>query len=530
MNIKRISNIAISFCLIGSILTGCGNVQKANTPDRNIIEDNYRNYYEIFVGSFYDSNGDGIGDINGITEKLDYIAELGCNGIWLTPIMAAPSYHKYDTTDYYMVDPDFGTNEDFERLTRIAHEKGIRVVIDLVINHSSSEHPWFTEACDYLRTLPSGEEPDKSICPYVEYYNFSREPKDNTYKEVSDSDWYYEAVFDYSQPDLNLHNEELVNELYRIADFWIDLGVDGFRMDAAMHYDDKDQNYNIDFLGQYYKHCIERNPDFYMVSEVWASESVIADYYASGIPSLFNFDAADAEGKLIKAGRGTISSRKFASAMETYQLTFSDANPDYIDAPFITNHDMGRVANALQSDPESLKFTAGLLLSMNGSPFIYYGEEIGMKSKGKLDQNKRLHMNWGDASEGICTDPEGSDADIVQTFPCVEEQLTDSESILSYYKRALSIRNGYPEIARGKITLLDEISNENVAGIKKDWSGQSIYIFYNNTLEEQGIDVTGFRTESSVLEIVGDLEVGQSAASLENETLILPARSIVYLK
>ncbi len=169
------------------------------TPD--IIDDNYRNYYEIFVGSYCDSDGDGIGDLRGIESKLDYISDLGCNGIWLTPVMAAPSYHKYDTTDYYMIDPAFGTNEDFKALADACHERGIRLIIDLVINHSSNEHPWFKEACDYLRTLPEGEEPDPSVCPTVDYYHFSREKLNASYSEVSGSDWYYEAVFYYTHPE-----------------------------------------------------------------------------------------------------------------------------------------------------------------------------------------------------------------------------------------------------------------------------------------------------------------------------------------
>lgn len=509
------------------------------------VDDNFRNYYEIFVGSFCDSDGDGTGDLKGIESRLDYIADLGCNGIWLTPIMSAPSYHKYDTSDYYNVDPAFGTNDDFRSLCEACHQKGIRIIIDMVINHSSSEHPWFKESTEYLETLSPGEEPDPKVCPYVKYYNFSGDPENGSYREVPGSDWYYEAVFDGSQPDLNLYDPDLNEELYRVADHWIGLGADGFRMDAVMHYDESDSAYNEKFLHDYYEHCLTVDPDFYMVSEVWASETVIKEYYRSLTPSFFNFDAADAEGKLIRAGRGKLSAEKFVNACLDYQNTFSEINPDYIDAPFITNHDMGRVANALQSDPVALKMTAGLLLSMSGSPFIYYGEEIGMKSKGSLDQNKRLHMNWSETDPaGICSDPEGADTGIVQSMPAADAQIGDDDSLYTYYREALRIRNENAEIARGTIEIVDALTDGDLAVIIKTWNEGSVVIAYNTGEESASVDLNGiFEGEP---EIVGKLcAKGNNAGSgdsdteknmagdgtgLHNTTLNLPGRSIIYLK
>ncbi|MDE6940777.1 MAG: alpha amylase, partial [Lachnospiraceae bacterium] len=124
----------------------------------NIIDDNYRNYYEIFVYSFYDSDGDGIGDLNGVIQKLDYIQEMGFNGIWMMPIMQSPTYHKYDVVDYCSIDEAYGTVEDFQKLVEECHKRDINVVIDFVINHSSSEHQWFADACAYLKDLPEGQE------------------------------------------------------------------------------------------------------------------------------------------------------------------------------------------------------------------------------------------------------------------------------------------------------------------------------------------------------------------------------------
>ena len=166
-----ISNIAIALAV--SMLAGCG--KKDESEKLNIIDDNYRNYYEIYVHSFYDSNEDGIGDLNGVTQKLDYLKDLGINGIWLMPIMPSPTYHKYDVVDYMDIDSEYGTMEDFDKLVEECHKRGINIIIDMVMNHSSSQNEWFVKACDYLRTLKEGEEPDKNVCPYVSYYNFSKE-------------------------------------------------------------------------------------------------------------------------------------------------------------------------------------------------------------------------------------------------------------------------------------------------------------------------------------------------------------------
>lgn len=194
----------------------------------NIIDDNYRNFYEIFVGSFYDSDGDGIGDINGVISKLDYIndgddktdMDLGLNGIWLMPIMPSTTYHKYDVTDYYNIDPQYGTLEEFKRLVEECHKRGIDLIIDLVFNHTSGKHPWFTEAVSYLESLEEGQEPDLEECPYVGYYNFTKEYNgSDAYHKVGNSKWYYEGIFWDQMPDLALGNEKVRKEIEEIAKF-----------------------------------------------------------------------------------------------------------------------------------------------------------------------------------------------------------------------------------------------------------------------------------------------------------------------
>ncbi len=514
---------AVSFPLMGE--------NYAYEQELNMIDDNYRNYYEIFVYSFYDSDGDGIGDLNGVTEKLDYIEEMGFNGIWLMPIMPSGSYHKYDVDDYCAIDEAYGTMEDFENLVAECHERGIRVVIDFVINHTSSSHEWFVTACEYLATLEEGEEPDLEECPYVDYYHFSQTQESSTYYLVDGTtSWYYEGAFWSGMPDLNVENEDLMQELKDISAFWIEKGVDGFRMDAALHYDESDYTINTSTLNEIYTYCLSLDEDFYMVSEVWDSESTIARYYESETPSMFNFLTSSSDGILVKAAQGTSSAAKLVSKMLDFQETFSAVYADYIDAPFLTNHDQVRVANNLQSNENNIKMAAGLLMMMSGSPFVYYGEEIGMKSTGTSDENKRVAMQWSsDAdAEGMTDGPADAD-DFEQTFASVEEQLADETSILNYYKRALRLRNENPEIARGTIAIVESLTEDTTAAITKTYEDSTIAIVYNTSEEAATVDISG--SEISEMEIRGYLTLTtDEEITLEDGVLTMPGKSICILK
>ena len=526
----RFLSLMLVLILCMGCLAACSNNGYKYEQKLNIVDDNYRNYYEIFVYSFYDSDGDGTGDLNGVTQKLDYIQDMGFNGIWLMPIMPSDTYHKYDVKNYCEIDPKYGTIDDFKNLVGEAHKRGINVVIDMVINHTSSSHKWFIDACSYLRKLDKDKEPEVAECPYVEYYHFSREKVNDTYYRVSGTDWFYEGSFWSEMPDLNLACEPLIEELYNTADFWLDMGVDGFRMDAAMHFEENQPEFNEQVLNGLYEHCREKNPDFYMVSEVWAGFSTVRDYYASMTPSMFNFDAGNNEGKLIKTARGALKAAALVGAMVRYQNEFSQINPDYIDAPFLTNHDMGRVSNALMNDDNDIKMAGGLLMMMNGSPFVYYGEEIGMASLGSKDENKRLPMIWSsDASvKGMTAGPADADEGITSAFEAVDKQLKDKNSILNYYKRALRLRNENPEIARGVIELVDSLCDGNQAAITKSYNGSTIGIVYNTSDDEISVNIAG--TVVSDIVILGYLTLNNEKITLKDGILVMPSQSICILK
>ena len=186
-------------------------------------DDNYRTYYEVFVYSFCDSDGDGIGDLKGLTSKLDYLQDLGITGLWLMPIHPSQSYHKYDVRDYYDIDPQYGTLADFDAFMAECQKRDIHVILDLVLNHTGDDNGWFLQAVDYLKSLPAGAQPDLEECPYVDYYFFSREGGSH-YHEISGTDWKYEGMFSPDMPDVNFENEALWGEIEDIMRFWIDRG------------------------------------------------------------------------------------------------------------------------------------------------------------------------------------------------------------------------------------------------------------------------------------------------------------------
>ncbi len=523
---KRGRLLSLLLCVI-LLLTGCGADEKVEVPD-----DNYRTYYEVFVRSFYDGDGDGTGDFKGLTQKLDYIAELGFNGIWLMPIMPSPTYHKYDVIDYYAIDPEYGTMEDFKAFLMACEERGINVIIDMVFNHTSSEHPWFKEAYAYIQGLEPGQEPDVKECPYVEYYNFQREFSTG-YSVVEGTEWYYESRFWYGMPDLNLQSEAVREGFEEIAKYWLDMGVSGFRLDAAKEYESGNPEANIEILEWYTDFVKGYKPDAYLVAEVWDTLETVTAYYASGIDSIFNYPFGNHDGKVvlaIKSAGGGKSGAAFAQSLEEVEAGFKAQNPNMIDAPFLSNHDTGRIAGFLAPSEDKIKLGGAVNLLMSGSSFVYYGEEIGMKGAGK-DENKRAPMRWtSDEGEGMTNPPPNMDK-LQQKYGTVEEQLADEDSIYNYYKNAIAIRNTYPEIARGSQKAI-ALSDGDMIVIAKEYEGETTYVVINNSEEEKQIDLSGTVLEGTKLKSTLVVTPGtqKESITLKKNQLSMPGFGVCILK
>lgn len=494
--------------------------------------DFYRNYYEIYVASFYDSDGDGVGDLKGITEKLSYIEGMGFTGLWLMPIHPSNTYHKYDVKDYYQIDSSYGTMEDMQRLLDMTAEMNISVLIDLVVNHTADDHVWFQEAVQYLKGLPKDAEPKVEDCKYVDYYHFTRDAgKGKSYHQIAGTDWYYEGVFWGEMPDLNVNNPEVRAEIEKIMDFWLEKGVDGFRLDAVKEFFTGHTQKNVEFLSWLYQAAKAKKADVYMVGEAWSNFAEIGEYYGSGIPSFFNYALATAEGKIpqvVNKKNAKHSAASFAEAMIKIDDTFGKKNPNYVDAPFVANHDNVRMASYFKSDEDKMKLAAGMYLTMTGATFTYYGEEIGMVSSGSKDENKRTAMVWNENGQNIAKNPKDAEVFEQKAEP-VSVQQANEQSLLRYYQKALRMRQEIPAISRGKVKVLSEYSDQDVAVVEKTWQGSTIRIVYNISAEKKQLDFSAEkRPEDKLLNyLCNDVE---DAPVLEGTKLSLPAYSIAVIQ
>lgn len=445
--------------LLLSLVFFCVACQAFPTSKQTAIEKTQEVYYEIFVASFRDSDGDGIGDLKGITEKLPYLDALGVTGIWLMPIHPSDTYHKYDVKDYYAIDQAYGTMQDFEHLLQEAKKYNIKIIMDLVLNHTADDHPWFLDA------------QNRETCQKCSFYHFSDTAKAGYVK--GKGNFYYEARFWEEMPDLNLENEEVKEEIKKIAHFWLEKGVHGFRLDAVGHFFEEEALKSIAFTKEFVAYVKSVKPEAFVVGEVWKSEQAILPYYKSGIDALFDFGGSESQGrfaKLAKAEKG----EALAEATLLYNQKIKEINSQAKNAIFLSNHDQARSAGFLNT-LEQQKLLASIYLLSPGVPFIYYGEEIGMKGSGK-DENKRLAMTWGDGKDA--RSPLNSDY-VSKHLWTVAEAEKDETSLLQHYKDTLALRHKYvtndtlPEVLKinpkifalqyGKHKIFINTSKESVA-------------------------------------------------------------------
>ena len=496
--------------------------QLGESPD-----DNHRVWYEIFVYSFCDSDGDGIGDLNGVRSQLGYLQELGITGIWFMPIHPSTTYHKYNVSDYYEIDPQYGTMADFEALMAECNDLGIDVILDLVVNHTGTEHPWFKSAVEYLKTLPEGAQPNAEECPYVDYYSFSTDATAiRAPKEVTGTDWWYEAMFSYDMPDLNLDNPAVRKEVEDVMAFWMDKGVSGFRLDAAKEFFTGNTTKNVEVLSWLQQAVTAIDPEAYLVAEVWDSFANITKYYESGITSIFNYAFGNSDGKITAVLRGAGNESvvsTYATALEKADQAYLGANPQYIDAPFLSNHDVGRIAGFAQRDELKVKMAGAMNILMSGSVFIYYGVELGMAGSGN-DPSKRVAMYWNDSGEGMTRLPPDATAQ-EHPFGSLEAQREDDSSIYNYYRQAIAIRKALPVISHGRTTVETALNTGCVSAQRKTWGEEECVILMNIAPEAATVDLTAYAD----YHFAASLSANGDPVTMENNVLDLPAYGVAIL-
>lgn len=491
------------------------------------VEDNARVFYEIFVGSFSDSNGDGVGDLQGIINRMDYLNDgdpdsgksLGIEGIWLTPIFESNSYHKYDAIDYYAIDTDFGTQEDLDALIAACHERGVKIILDLVINHTARASEWFKEFTRAHRN-------DDPTNPYYDFYNYYTQgesaPAGRTFAALSGTSIYYECNFDGGMPELNFDNPAVREEVLKVARYYLDRGIDGFRFDAAKYVYFGDHPASVAFWQEYLDTLRAEYPGMYTVAEVWDGDGITDMYYPA--TNCFNFTTSQTSGLFAEIAKGG-DAGKLGKYVESYLSKIAGTNPDAMYVPFITNHDMDRASGFLTVAAGHMQMAANLYILGPGSPFIYYGEEIGMRgSRGSAntDSNRRLAMVWGDGD--TIADPVGTTyAASSQIQDGVAQQLGDETSLYNYYKKLIMIRKANPAIARGEYHTVT-VPDTKVGGFTSTYDGQTVLVLHNTTKNDVTVDVSQFGSFTTLRAFIG---LGE--ASLSGTTLTLGAQTSAVL-
>lgn len=440
-------------------------------------------FYEVFVRSFYDADGNGRGDFQGLIEKLDYLndgdpnttTDLGVTALWLMPIFSSPSYHGYDVIDYRNVNSLYGTMDDFKLLLDEAHQRGIKVIIDFVVNHTSAYHPWFLESDD-------GEE-----SPKRDWYIWSASnpgytgPWGQTVWHAKNGAYYY-GVFWSGMPDLNFKNETVTNEIKDLTKFWFsEIGVDGFRIDAAKHLIEEgavqeNTPATLAWWRDYYAFQKNIDPGLMTVGEVWTSTANVVPYTDQRFDYCFEFDLSYA---IIDAAKNAN-----LSGLKNKIQEVVDSYPALQYGIFLTNHDQNRVIEELGGDIGKSKIAASILLTLPGIPYLYYGEEVGMKGV-KPDEDIRRPMQWtSGANAGFTTGTPWRSINSNYTTFNVETMQSDPNSLWNHYRKLIQARTSSESLRHGSY-LEASSGSGSVMSYVRVTETESTIILHNVSIDAQ---------------------------------------------
>lgn len=539
--------------------------------------------YQIYPKSFYDTNGDGIGDLNGVIEKLDYLKNLGIDYIWLTPFYPSPQVDNgYDISDYYNIDPSFGTLEDFEKLVQEAEKRDIYVMLDMVLNHTSTEHEWFKKAI-------SGDR------KYKDFYIFKESEKDtpptnwkskfggNAWEYVEKFDEYYLHLFDRTQADLNWDNEEVRNEIYGVVNFWLKKGVKGLRFDV-INLISKPEKFESDTEGdgrrfytdgpKIHDYLHELNENTYgkyenivTVGEMSSTSLENCIRYSNPeekeLSMVFNFHHLKVD--YYKGDKWTVMDFDFMKLKALFK-TWQEEIQNGWNALFWCNHDQPRIVSRFGNDKEYLKESAKMLATtihmMRGTPYVYQGEEIGMtnpyfdsiekyrdvesinyynilKEQGKSEEeilqilkaksrdNSRTPVQWDDSENAGFTKgepwiPVSSEYKRIN----VEQALKDEDSIFYHYQKLIRLRKDYEVISNGSIKFILE-ENNKVLSYVRNLGDATVLVINNFYGESTKVEIPDeYANKSAKSKIL--ISNYKDSSVLNKELNLRPFESIVY--
>lgn len=507
----------------GMVLAGCGGTTEP-TPTPTMIPYQTPDWfdhavlYSIFVRSYADSDGDGIGDLNGITSRLDYIQSLGVDAIWLLPIYPSPSYHGYDVTDFFAVNPEYGTLEDLQSLADALHERGMYLLLDFVPSHLSNQNPLFQEA--YRDPEAENEE----------WFVFTND--NNTQ--------YATFAGNEEMPRFNHFNPEVVDYLTESALFWLDLdddgdytdGVDGFRVDNATFPPQE-------FFVSLRQHVKAANPQALLLGETWVTDvRSMSIFYEDQFDALFDFPLYSIVGGNQNINTDGLLAGKNPPVLLTGLLEEeAERYPDEaLAVRFFSNHDTNRIASEVDGDLARQKLAATLLASLPGPVMVYYGEEIGMPGvKGSppwYDAYRREPMDWYTTESGpdMATWFREEDRyNAPEDGISVEEQEDDPGSLLNHWRKMLNLRKTTPALGAGALEILDySASGQGAWVISRTFGGETVVAVFNFGQEELEIAINAAPFSASTLTdlISGTAYPPMTAA--EGYTLtLLPAQAVL---
>ncbi len=461
-------------------------VEKKNNPTITQPQPPFLVGYEIFVRSFADSNHDGIGDLPGLTAKLDYVANLGADAIWLMPVNSSPSYHGYDVTNYFDINPQYGSKQDFRVLVAEAHKRGIKVLMDLVLNHTSAQHPWFKQSVLNKKH------------PYRQYYSWqSRQASERHIRKENleeDSDnpiqwhpyplWrkrfpytadYFYAYFWEGMPDLNYAFKPVRKKAIEIGKYWMEeFGVDGYRLDAAKHiFPDHRHADNVIWWKEFRQALEKVNPATWLLGEVWDEPEVVSPYF-SGLHSLFNFHLAS---QIIGSVKTENAGNLVADLCEVRNF-YLQTNPSFTDTIFLTNHDQDRIMSQLGNSPTKAQLAAAILFSLPGIIFLYYGEELGMTGV-KPDENIRTPFPWGKADPlQTCWAPSHTSG--LFQLATAQEQQEMTTSVYAYYRKLIAFRKQEAWLSHAATAEVGFTIPASVLGVSRQAPDGTKWLFLHN--------------------------------------------------
>ena len=457
----------VKYCILLVIvlllgLFGC----KKEVVDEEVDPDSrYRTYYQLLVYSFADGNGDGIGDFKGIIDKLDYLENLGIQGLWLSPINKASSYHAYDVNNYYAINGRYivevdGVTYDFPKLIEECHKRDIHVILDLVLNHTSSNNKWYSEHRNW-----------------------------------------YSSDNKFGFPELNFDLPEVREAVKEVGYYWLDQGADGFRLDAAMWVYNGGSNQhtkNYEFWTEWTTAMRKHKKDCYIIAEVLDSNSSLFYSYAQGgFDSTFDFKTINS---VVRAVKGT--SKDYADAVANGIAATHAINENYILARTLSNHDIGRFSDTGSNGHVSQKWEIILGNVINvltpGNTFIYYGDELGMKGTcpgGWEDMSYRTPMPFQtertDSNAYFYTfNGDRSTTSVTFSGNTAEEDMNDPNSIYNKLKEATALKNSELVFKKGTIESIDDL-NIALSGYSLYLDGRTVYVIFNPTANDITYDFSG---------------------------------------